>query len=317
MSSSNKTPPPTSILPLLPRHLPVPPPPQPPLDAAVMEVLVLDPAVVNEHSPAAAAVETTVPIVCQEDIDFRKVVWSDVTECALGVLRIHGHCALTFKANQLRTICSSWNLLKGLTQPKKEVLIERIRFFHHHRQRMMGHAVGTAANDDQQEHFSPTTASDHHDSSFTVTKRKRSNNNNSRILAAMNARAANANTLALTEAIGHLKSPIDVLEVGQEQASVQNLRTLCLYRQKEEERRIAELEYQRMEHLRREAENSRRNEEAAFHVYERCDEMIEKLSERLRKKPNLTEEERLELVADKEAFKRRKVNAGKALNLVY
>ena len=45
--------------------------------------------------------------------------------------------------------------------------------------------------------------------------------------------------------------------------------------------------------------------------------MIEKLSERLRKKPNLTEEERLELVADKEAFKRRKVNAGKALNLVY
>ena len=100
--------------------------------------------------------------------------------------------------------------------------------------------------------------------------------------------------------------PIKNLEEEEEKALRNS--SLRLYRQNEEERRVTELEYQRLDNDRRAAENNRRNEEVALHVYERCDQMIQKLNERLIK-PNLTEEERSELVAEKEDFKRRRVRS--------
>ena len=88
----------------------------------------------QETSPATSDLTCETPPRVESDL--RKVVWSDITENDTGVLLIQGHVVSLLKANQLRGICSSLGVSKGLQQPKKAVLIERIRYY---RKQLEGH----------------------------------------------------------------------------------------------------------------------------------------------------------------------------------
>ena len=101
----------------------------------MMEAIELEFDGEQETSPATSDLTCKTPPRVESDL--RKVVWSDITENDTGVLLIQGHVVSLLKANQLRGICSSLvGVSKGLQQPKKAVLIERIRYY---RKQLEGH----------------------------------------------------------------------------------------------------------------------------------------------------------------------------------